>query len=93
MLRGLPFRKEEGWWLGHSGNSSSVTASSFLHLRLLLLACSLELQQCHSLRHTYCMNAQDKYHGCHEVRDARGMHMFVVVCIFQLKPYSNHFTY
>ena len=28
MLRGLPFRKEEGRWSGHSGNSSSVAASS-----------------------------------------------------------------
>ena len=28
MLRGLPFRKENGWWSGHSGNSSSVAASS-----------------------------------------------------------------
>ena len=37
----------------------------------------------------------DKYHGCTwtNVRDARGMHMFAVVCIFQFKPYSNHFTY
>jgi hypothetical protein len=23
MLRGLPFMKEEGWWLGHSGSSLS----------------------------------------------------------------------
>ena len=36
----------------------------FLHLGLLLLVGSLELQQHHSLRHTYYMNAQDKYHGC-----------------------------
>ena len=34
-----------------------------LNLRLLL-ARSLELQKRHSLRHTYCMYAHDKYHGC-----------------------------
>ena len=28
MLRGLPFRKEEGRWSGHSGNSSSAATSS-----------------------------------------------------------------
>ena len=27
MLWGLPFRKEEGWWSGHSGNSSTAAAS------------------------------------------------------------------
>ena len=64
MLRDLPFRNEEGWWSGHSGNSSDDCFIGFLHLGFLLLVGSLELQQCHSLRHTYCMNAQDKYHGC-----------------------------
>ena len=92
MLRGLPFRNEEGWWSGHSGQFLRGDCFvGFLHLGFLLLVGSLELQQCHSLRH--CMNAQDKYHGCTctNVGDARGMHMFAVVCIFQLKPYSNHF--
>jgi hypothetical protein len=28
MLRGLPFRKEEGWWSGHSGNSSLLAHPS-----------------------------------------------------------------
>ena len=81
MLRGLPSRNEEGWWSGHLG--------------LLLLVGSFELQQRHSLRHTYCMNAQDKYHvcTCTNVRDARGMHMLTAVRIFQVKLYSIHFTY
>ena len=28
MLRGLPFKNEEGWWLGHSGRSSMLTPPS-----------------------------------------------------------------
>ena len=36
----------------------------FLHLGLLLLVGSLEFQQRHSLWHTYCMYAYDKYHEC-----------------------------
>jgi hypothetical protein len=31
---------------------------------LLLLARLLEFQQCYSFWYTYCMYAQDKYHGC-----------------------------
>jgi hypothetical protein len=33
-------------------------------LLLLLLMRSLELQKCHPLWYTYCMDAQDKFHVC-----------------------------
>jgi hypothetical protein len=47
------------------GNSFAGQHLKFLRLLLLLLLMrSLELQKCHSLRYTYCMDAQDKFYGC-----------------------------
>jgi hypothetical protein len=63
MHRGLPFRKRTGDDLGtqadHLGNSFTGWIPGLPRLHLVLLRNrSLELEERHTLRYTYCMNAQ-----------------------------------
>jgi hypothetical protein len=60
-------------------------------LLLLFLMRSLKLQKRHPLWYTYCMDAQDKFHGCITMNATCSVNA-IVNCSNNLTLYSNHFN-